>query len=153
MTITRECWDWTCRCHVHMEQTPDVCLLGEKEGCICRFWILAHPDCTQSNALYDNMTELINEPSSFSFSGISHPEYPFIEEYWFSGLTVVLQEFLASGAVKRIFVRGEGAWMKCLNFWKCLSLWNKQFMKQLKLQSKNALFFLIIKKNYRKFGK
>ena len=26
------------------------------------------------------MTELINEPSSFSFSGISHPEYPFIEE-------------------------------------------------------------------------
>ena len=22
---------------VHMEQTPDVCLLGEKEGCICRF--------------------------------------------------------------------------------------------------------------------
>ena len=34
-----------CRCHVYMEQTPDVCLLGEKMGCVYRFRVLAHPDC------------------------------------------------------------------------------------------------------------
>ena len=32
VTVTCECWDWTCRCRVHMKQTPSVCLLGEKEG-------------------------------------------------------------------------------------------------------------------------
>ena len=32
-------------CHVHMEQTPVVCLSGEKEGRVCKFRVLDHPDC------------------------------------------------------------------------------------------------------------
>ena len=43
--------------------------------------------------LYDNMTDLINESSSLSFSGVGHPEYPFSEEYWLLTLTEILQEF------------------------------------------------------------
>ena len=31
--------------------------------------------------LYDNMADLINESSSFSFSDVGHPEFPFSEEY------------------------------------------------------------------------
>ena len=40
--------------------------------------------------LFDNMTDLINESFSFSFSGVGHPEYSFFEEYWLSTLTEIL---------------------------------------------------------------
>ena len=57
---------------------------------------------------YDNMGDLINESSSFSFSGVGHPEFPFSEEYWLSALTMVLWECIASRVVKKIFVLGGG---------------------------------------------
>ena len=57
---------------------------------------------------YDNMGDLINESSSFSFSGVGHPDFPFSEEYWLSALTMVLWECIASRVVKKIFVLGGG---------------------------------------------
>ena len=42
---------------------------------------LAHSYCIQIKPLFDNITELINESTPFSSSGVGHPEYPFSEEY------------------------------------------------------------------------
>ena len=39
------------------------------------------PYCIQIKLLFDNMTELINESTSFSSSGDGNPEYPFSEKY------------------------------------------------------------------------